>query len=84
MALNLKSRPADSEPEKFAVYVGDGAYVSSVHLYGAPKKSMVFVYFGASDIAASLERVDAVRVCRAVRRAGVPAWVVNHPVGALS
>ena len=81
MALNLVGSPVDREPGAFAVYAGDGVYVSAALICGEPKKSVQIVCYGELDTAISFDRGEAIRACHAARNSGVPSWVVRHPVG---
>lgn len=84
-SVNESARYVARVPERFAVYVGDGRYVSSVSASAIPGyDGHGFVHFAGLDRCLSLARHEAVTACHASRRAGVPAWIVRHPVGALA
>lgn len=71
--------------ENFAVYLGDGRYVQAVSA-SRVKDGHAFGFVHTDDLggALSLSRSEAVAACHSTRRAGVPAWIVRHPVGALA
>ena len=84
-SINSSVHLVKHDPEKFAVYAGDGRYVSGLSVIGKrAAKPFGFVHFAGLSECLSLARHEAVTACHATRRAGVPAWVVRHPVGALS
>lgn len=68
------------EPERFAVYAGDGVYLSDL----AIGQGCGFVHLSGLSNCASLARAEAVAACHAMRRAGVPAWIVRNPENALA
>lgn len=72
------------DPEKFAIYAGGGSYLSGVAVRNIGGESVNVASFDKLEKSVSLARREAVAACHAVRRAGVSAWLVRHPVGALS
>ncbi len=83
MDFAAKIHPAEREPGKFAIYAGDGVYVSAALICGErEKKDVQIVCFGNLDTAISFDRDEAIRACHAARRSGVSAWLVRHPQGA--
>lgn len=84
MALNIVGSPVERAPGAYAVYAGDGVYVSAALICSEPKKSVQIVCFGGLSTAISFDRQEAIRACHAARHSGVPSWVVRHHVGALS
>lgn len=76
------------EAPRFSVYLGRGLYIGgivnadpstpeTVALEGAPDGAAISIAFVGQ--AAKYGRDAAVRVCHVARRAGVRAWLVNHP-----
>lgn len=62
-------------PGSFAVYCGDGVYVDAK----PDQSSNPFIRFVSHRRvdSAVMSRARAVIVCHAVRRVGVPAWIVR-------
>jgi hypothetical protein len=67
------------ESQRFAVYAGDGLYVSWHAIHGLQPSP--FIRLGDAQAALSLPRSQAINVCHGARRAGVMAWLVPHQVG---
>jgi|GEM_PF-6384675 len=66
----------EPEPDnRFAVYCGDGVYVQSVNT----AKHYEFVNTGPLDGAFAVSRRIAIAALHTARRAGLNAWLVQHP-----
>ena len=63
---------ADTRPEKFAIYAGDGLYLRSLARQGGR------ISFGR-DQARRYTREGGIAALHIVRRAGRGAWLVPHP-----
>lgn len=82
LSINRECHYVERGEERFAVYLGNGRYVQAVsassvsdgHAFG-------FVHTDGVSGALGLSRSEAVAACHNTRRAGVPAWIVPHPVG---
>ena len=72
-------RHTSRESERFAIYAGAGIYLSCHSVSGGKAGSYSTVHFDGEERAAELDRHEAVKACHAARRAGVPAWLVQHP-----
>lgn len=72
------------EPERFAVYAGDGAYLSGLGAFNDGRSASRFVQFAGLDKCLNMARAEAVAACHAARRAGVAAWIVRNPATALA
>ena len=69
----MSASPSNArKPGAFAVYMGDGVYVDA-------KPDRVNPSFVSVERAsgAPMSRARAVSVCHAVRRVGMPAWIVR-------
>lgn len=71
--------PVSRGSEQFAVYAGDGVYLSAVAVGNIRGDSIEAISFAGPERSVSLARCEAVAACHVARRAGVPAWVVRHP-----
>lgn len=72
----------DHQDNRFAIYCGAGVYVSSVSAHGAPNKTFSFVHTGPLDRALAASRRVAIGALHEARRAGLNAWLVQHPARA--
>ncbi len=79
------------ESQRFAVYAGDGQYVTEHANRNATGPGNAafpdyaefaeFIRLGDAQAALALPRRQAIDVCHGARRTGVMAWLVPHPVG---
>lgn len=68
-------------PSRFAIYCGSGVYVQSVKLDTATKLPVIDT--GSVHGALCASRRVAVGALHAARRAGLRAWLVQHPARAI-
>lgn len=82
MAVKSFCHTASREPERFAVYAGNGVYLAAYSQSGTSKfRDMHTVHVGPKNQGVlSLCRSEAIKACNAMRKAGVPAWVAVHPL----
>lgn len=73
--------PVSRGSEQFAVYAGDGVYLSAVAVGNVRGNQIESIALAGPEKSVSLARCEAVAACHVARRAGVPAWVVRHPAG---
>lgn len=75
--------PVPQAVPEFTVYAGNGQYLQRVTEFTHAGNTMSgIVEFGEYCKARMLDRRQAVSACHAARAAGVPAWVVRHPLAA--
>lgn len=72
--------PVQRGNKQFAVYAGDGVYLSAVAVGNVRGESIESIAFAGPERSIRLARCEAVAACHVARRAGVPAWIVRHPV----